>query len=101
MAIKIPRGWQELWLTLDSDLQRIAPGLRVDDAMNSGGTLFVVFNHEDLDRNTLALVNARLAKAEAVAQETCVACGAYGRLCYKGRKISVYCDDHISDWTAL
>lgn len=99
-------GWRGIVKNLEYDLDTIAPDLIVREVSEGKfGELKYYYDLEGLDVKQANWVADRVNRAVNVALETCVECGAYGRIRYtnvpaiKGR---VYCDEHTpEDWKTL
>lgn len=98
----IGRGWNSIIKSLRDDIAKIDRNVHiVNISEGQTGGLIVHYSTKNLDGKQQANIDRRVARAEAVARQTCVECGGLGALAFtrqplKGR---VYCGNHKpQDW---
>lgn len=100
-----PKGWKSLIANLRADLERIAPGLHVTEiTVSDMGRLLFYYSDKGLTAAQAAAVDARVARAEEAAWQTCVVCGSLGTFAYTTPPpmARVFCSKHKpQDWNEV
>lgn len=96
-------GWARIIKSLNDSLKsRLNTSLSVAAENDYGMPVFTA-DTSNLTPDQADLANKMVARATAIAQETCAICGRTGRLSYKVEPPAsgIRCDKHRGDWQAL